>query len=138
MSRYAARTRVPVEKSRIEIERIIQRYKADQFGTAMAADKAMVQFRLNQWTVRFILPLPRTDEQDRRQRWRALCLTIKAKLEAVESKIVSFETEFLPHLVMPSGQTFGEWAVPQLEEMREQGKLPQIDILAIEDRRRER
>src|SRR5215831_6317120 len=126
MSRYAARTRVPVEKSRIEIERIIQRYKADQFGTAMAQDRAMVQFRISGWMVRFILPLPRPDEQDRRQRWRALALTIKAKLEAVEARIVSFETEFLPHLVMPNGQTFGEWAVPQLGELRESGRLPPI------------
>ena len=135
MSTYARRTQVPVSESRMEIEQIVARYKADQFGIATSSDKAMVQFRIASWTVRFILPLPRNDDQDRRQRWRALCLIIKAKLESVESKITTFESEFLPHLVMPSGQTFGEWAVPQLEEMRESGKLPPIDMLAIEDRR---
>ena len=40
-----------------------------------------------------------------RQRWRALNLAIKAKLEAVESGIVTFDQEFLAHIVGPSGQT---------------------------------
>jgi hypothetical protein len=133
MSRYASRTQVPVSKSRLEIESILLRYKADQFGTAMSKDKAMVQFRIQTWLVRFILPLPNSNEQDQRQRWRALCLTIKAKLEAVESKITSFEEEFLPHLVMPTGQTYGEWAIPQLKDMRESGKMPDLSLL--EDQR---
>ena len=133
--RYASRTKVPISKSRLEIESILSRYKADQFGTAMAKDKAMVQFRLNNWMVRFVLPLPSLNEQEQRQRWRALALTIKAKLEAVESKITSFEVEFLPYLVMPSGSTFGEWAVPQLKDLREQGKIPDMNLL--EDRHKE-
>lgn len=131
--RYASRTKVPISKSRMEIETILSRYKADQFGTAMTEDKAMVQFRINKWMVRFVLPLPMKNEQDQRQRWRALCLMIKAKLESVESKIVTFESEFLSHLVMPSGQTYGEWAVPQLQDMREHGKIPDMSLL--EDKR---
>jgi hypothetical protein len=39
-------------------------------------------------------------EQAVRQRWRALVLVIKAKLEAVESGITSFEDEFLAHTVL--------------------------------------
>lgn len=57
---------------------------------------------------------------------RSLCLCVKAKLEAVESGISSFESEFLAHFVVPGGKTFGEIAIPQLEEARISGKLPQL------------
>jgi hypothetical protein len=135
--RYAHRTTVAVERSRAEIEKTVQRYKADQFGTALDIEggRAMIQFRIKTWLVRFILPLPNRNEQDQRQRWRALALVIKAKLEAVESSITSFEEEFLPHIVTPDGRTFGEWAVPQLRVMKEQGQLPDRIFGAIEDRR---
>ena len=53
-----------------------------------------------------------------RQRWRALALCIKAKLEAVECGITSFEEEFLAHVVMPNGQTFGKLALAQIERRR--------------------
>jgi hypothetical protein len=116
-------------RSRTEIEHICQRYHADQFGQAFADDKAMVQFRIKEWTVRFILPLPNKEEQKIRQRWRALCLSIKSKLECVESGIATFEAEFLPHLVMADGKTFGETVIPQLKDMREHGRIPTIDML---------
>lgn len=95
----------------------------------------MVQFRIATWLVRFILPLPHEDPQDQRQRWRAFALVIKAKLEAVESGITTIEEEFLSHVVTPSGQTFGEWAVPQLRDMKKTGQLPNT-ILGIEDKRK--
>lgn len=133
--RYASRTRVPVHQSRTEIERTITRYKADQFGSAIDNERrrAMVQFRIQSWLVRFVLPLTGDDQSDR-QRWRALALTIKAKLEAVECKITTFESEFLGNIVLPNQQTMGEWALPQLQEMKKTGSLPKMDLL--EDRRR--
>jgi len=134
--KYAKRTQVPVSRSRSEIEQTVQRYGADQFGSAFdnSGGRAMVQFRLSSWLVRFILPLPHEDAQDQRQRWRALALVIKAKLEAVESGIATVEEEFLPHIVTPEGRTFAEWAVPQLREMKKSGQLP-ASILSIEDKR---
>lgn len=84
----------------------------------------MVQFRIATWLVRFVLPLNDCTEQQERQRWRALVLIIKAKLEAVESGITTIEEEFLPHIVTPTGETFGQWAVPQIREMKKTGKLP--------------
>lgn len=38
----------------------------------------------------------------------ALALVIKAKLEAIESDISTFDDEFLAHIVMPDGKTVGE------------------------------
>ena len=125
--RYAAQTKVPVAKSRMEIENTINRYKAEQFGIALSKDKAMIQFRISTWLVRFILPLP-ADEQSQRQRWRALALVLKAKLEAVESKITTLEEEFEAHIVMPDGKTVHEHLASKLKEIQASGHIPQ-DLL---------
>jgi hypothetical protein len=47
-------------------------------------------------------------EQVTRQRWRALALVIKAKLEAVTSGISTFEAEFLANTMLPDGRTVGD------------------------------
>jgi hypothetical protein len=52
-------------------------------------------------------------------------LVIKAKLEAVETGITSFESEFLAHILLPDGSTFGQWAAPELERVYLSGKMPQ-------------
>jgi hypothetical protein len=129
MTKFAANTSVSVEKSRAEIESTVRRYKADGFVSGWEGNRAMIQFRCEGRYVKFIMTLPDpTDkrftrsmrgvrsenvahaawEQACRQKWRALALMIKAKLEAVESKIVSFEQEFLPHIMMPDKRTVYE------------------------------
>lgn len=135
--RYARRTEVPVSRSRQQIEAIVVDYGADQYGTALDSEgeRAMIQFRIASWLVRFILPLADCTEQQQRQRWRALLLVIKAKLEAVESGIATIEEEFLAHVVTPGGETFGQWAVPQIREMRKTGQLPSSIMTALEDKR---
>ena len=47
-------------------------------------------------------------EQACRQRWRALLLIIRAKLEAAEAGISTLETEFLANIVLPDGRTAGQ------------------------------
>lgn len=135
--RYARRTEVPASRSRQEVENLVTRYGADQFGSALDHEggRAMIQFRIATWLVRFVLPLKDCTQQQERQRWRALVLVVKAKLEAVEDGITTFEEEFLPHIVTPGGQTFGEWAVPQIRELKKGGQLPGSIMGAIEDRR---
>ena len=60
----------------------------------------------------------------RRQRWRALVLIVKAKLEAIESGIATFEAEFLPYTVLPNKQTVDEWLGPKIEYVYEKGIMP--------------
>jgi hypothetical protein len=124
--RYAEKTVVSVEKSRIEIERILSRYHADQFATAIDNDahRAMIRFRCQGRVIRFEMELPQQSEQRLRTRWRALCLTIKAKLESVESKIETFEEAFLAHVVMPDGRTVGDVAIPEINRAIENGQMP--------------
>lgn len=144
MPQYAKNTNVSSELSRIEIEKILVRYGADNFAYATAAGKALIGFSLCNRQVKFILPLPkiedfsltptgrqRTDksqydawEQACRQRWRALKLVIQAKLEAVECGISVFEDEFMANIVLPGGQTVGDFMKPKIKAAYETGCLP--------------
>lgn len=155
MAKYAEKTTVRSADSRIEIERVLMRYGANGFiyGRDDDANVAMIGFRLGARVVRFRLPLPdrsarefhsvgvngratrpaRPDEHERlydraeRQRWRALVLVIKAKLEAVEAGIVSVEDEFLAWTMLNrEGPTVGEWAGPQIEEAYRTGGMPSL------------
>jgi hypothetical protein len=141
---YAENTTVTSEKSRMEIERILTRYGADEFAYATRREVAVIQFTAEGRTVRFTVPLPdRADhaftrtptgktrsapqqqaayEQAVRQRWRALALVVKAKLEAVASGIVTFEQEFLPHILMPTGGTVYEQIAPSIATAYETGQ----------------
>lgn len=146
MAKFAERTVVSAEKSRMEIERILSRYGATSFGYGTTNERAVVMFEAHKRRIKFELPLHernarefthdrhgyvRADstrdkafDQAMRQRWRALALTIKAKLEAVESGITTFETEFLPYVVLPNGQTVGEYTLPHVAAAYESGRVP--------------
>lgn len=130
----------------MELEQILSRYGASAFGYGYDEDRAVVTFKAHERIVRFTVPLPRlrdythnragaarTGSQQRaamaqaeRQRWRALVLVVKAKLEAVESGIVSFEEEFLAHILLPDGTTVSQWAGPQLENVYATGDMPTL------------
>jgi hypothetical protein len=146
--RYAEQTQVPVDRSKAEIEKLLQRYGATEFVHGWKQDKAMIQFTMNKRYVRFTLPLPgladftqtatgRTRqagtgavtaawEQACRQRWRALTLSIKAKLESAESGIEEFETAFMGQIVMPNGKTVAEQVLPVIADAYETRKMPDL------------
>lgn len=148
---YAATTDVPADRSRGEIERAVRRYGGRRFMYGWEEDgpnpRAVVAFVLHDRQVRFLLPMPdrndpafrltpakrqrRSDdaadaayEQAVRSRWRSLALVIRAKLEAVSSEIVTFEDEFLAHLVLPEGDTVAERLHPTLAQTFSEGRTP--------------
>lgn len=149
--KYAADTQVPVERSKAEIEATLMRYGASAFQSGWDNRRAVIEFLMSKRRIRFVLPLPdrtSTDithrrgnqsaslvpctpeqsakrwEQACRQRWRALSLVVKAKLEAVQTGITTFDDEFLAHIVLPSGETCSQWLVPQIESAYQAGSMP--------------
>lgn len=133
MSPYARDTRVPVQQSRIEIERLLDKNRARQIGVAVDYDlgQARVQFRLHERIIRFLIHLPDPAKikgerylKVERQRWRALLLVIKAKLESVESGIETFEESFLANIVMPNDQTVAQIVTAQIGESYRTGAMP--------------
>lgn len=131
---YAASTDVPVEKTRIEIERLIAKFDGDRFALMTSAAQAMIVFEARGRRLKFDLPLPpgperpternnRTHAQSIRAKWRALLLCTKAKLEAVESGIETFEEAFLSHVVMPDGKTVHEHSAAAIEAAYKTGTM---------------
>ena len=142
---FAEGTTVSVEKSRAEIEKLITRYGATSTAFMNAPGRALILFECKNRRVVFDLPLPSIDEkrfqrdgrgsprthvkrheaweQACRQRWRALAWVIKAKLEAVESGITSFEDEFLAHIQMPDGKSVGDHIKPMIERSYQTGQM---------------
>lgn len=149
MNRYAQDTSVSSEASRNEIEKTLRRYGAGGFMYGTQRTFAVVAFEMDNRRIKFTLPMPDPDsrefthtsyrgtqrtaeaalkewEQACRQRWRALALAIKAKLEAVASGITTFEEEFMAHIVLPGGQTVGAWLAPQIESAYQNNKMPPL------------
>jgi hypothetical protein len=128
-TRYAQQTAVPIERSRAEIERLLMRAQAQGFAYMTEGTRAMIGFRYHDLGFKIHLPLPDKDkfsrtpkgrrwrdadgpqiawEQACRSSWRALCLIVKAKLEAVALGITTVEKEFASDLVLGDGRTLHE------------------------------
>jgi hypothetical protein len=138
MTKFAEGTTVPVEKSRAEIEGLLKRYGAGEFFSGWKDTSAEIGFRAKERFVKFSIEMPpRTDRrfthqkfrgriepvspervaaawaQEERRRWRALLLVIKAKLEAIDSGISTFEREFLAFIMLPDGTSVVDAIAPQ-------------------------
>lgn len=148
MSKYAASTDVPVGRSQAEIERTLRKYGADDIitGSSQRKREALVQFSYRNLPLALRIPLPDPDDPeftktptglDRsptavqqsweaacRQQWRVLLLILKAALEAVENGVLPPEKAFLPWIMLPTGQTVGEAALPHIERMLTSGEVP--------------
>lgn len=129
--RYAERTSVPIDRSRAEIERVLARYSASGFGYAWdratkgsgkVVERALLTFVLRGRRIQLDVEMP-PEPAEQRQRWRAMLLVIKAKLEAVASGISTLEAEFLANVVMKDGRTIGAAILPRLTEACDTGRL---------------
>ena len=146
--RFAENTSVPVERSKTELERTLTRYRAEKFAYFTDATTAAIAFAMRGRSIRIRLPLPREENFARtpagkprmlaarrnecdkatRQAWRALLLVVRAKLEAVESGIATFEDEFLAYTMLPNGKTVGEQLGPSLELAHANGEMPRLAL----------
>lgn len=147
MAQYAKNTTVSSELSRIEIEKVLIRYGANNFRLCNClSGQSMIAFVMEGRQVRFVLPMPKIEdyaltqtgrqrtensqreawEQDCRQRWRALKLVIQAKLEAVECGISEFEDEFMANILLPNGGTVSEFMRPQIQQAYLTGTMPKL------------
>lgn len=156
MARYATGTDVGEERSRAELQFLLEKFGADQFGYAIdrTVNAAKIMFRYKVANFVFRLPLAnpedkrikftpggklRQDNQARQQliaeenkrRWRSLCLAVKAMLVGVEDGIFNFAEVFMPYIVWGDGRTTAETLLPSIEDcIAHTGRLPR-DIKAL-------
>lgn len=146
MSTYAKMTNVSVVNSQMEIQTILRRYDADRFGTMEDKEYIYIMFEYNSMLIQIRIKKPNKDEYSKtptgrlrssnqieheyeqaiKQKWRILVLTIKAKLEAVESGISTLEQEFLAFITMPDGKSISDHLLPNLTAIASTGKMPKM------------
>ncbi len=144
--RYAKDTEVSADRTRNEIEKTLIRYGATSFLYGSDPQGAVIMFEFQKRQVRFLLKLPNRDsfyqsptgrsrtrssaeaayDKAVRQKWRALLLIIKGRLEGIESDIESFERAFMSYIMLPNGQTVADWLQPQIKEALETGRMPRM------------
>lgn len=154
--KYAERTTVSAEASRGEIESTLSRYGAVAFGYGWNDQgAAIISFVAHERRIQFTVDLPSREkfrltparryrrddaetekawEQATRQRWRALGLMVKAKLEAVAAGIATFEEEFLPYTLIPGPDgpvTVANFMEEQIVAAYSQGAIPKGITLAL-------
>lgn len=137
--RYAEGTTVSIESTRNEIERVLDQYGATSSRVTRAPDYVLIEFIARQRAIRFRLVMPKPGdpqftktpkqitqrssasahkawESECRRLWRALLNSIKAKLEAVNSNIATFDEEFMAYTIDPqTGKTVAETVIPALK-----------------------
>jgi hypothetical protein len=102
---YAQKTSVPADRTRLEIEQLVRKYGAKGFASAWQAEangagRARVEFICHDRHIRLTVEVP-ANAQQARGKWRVLLLMVKAKLVAVDAKVVTFEEAFFADIVMP-------------------------------------
>jgi hypothetical protein len=122
---YAATTTVTERESRAQIEALLARYGAVWSEVGLNAHgHAVVKFSASGREVRMMVHMPPEGSRERPRRWRVLGLLLKAKLEAVDSGLATFEHEFLAHISLPNGKTVGQSITPHLESAYLTGRTP--------------
>jgi hypothetical protein len=149
LAKFAKGTEVSADRSRAELETLLQRYGADSTAVFTSRGEAAVAFEMRGRRILFRLKMPEQSEerfthrtggfrgkearsadsartaweQACRERWRALVLAVKAKLVSVEEGVETFEEAFMAHVVMPDGRTVGEHVRPRIESAYQSQKM---------------
>ncbi|MCK5633256.1 hypothetical protein KAH94_05870 [bacterium] len=147
MVKFAEKTTVSSDKSRVEIEKNLSRYGATSFLYGWSDGSAMIMFEMKSRRIKFVLPIPDKNskefsltpsgrkkrnpvqieqayDQAVRQKWRSLNFSIKAKLVTIDEGISTFEDEFLSHIILPDGSSVGSFMIPQIKKAYETAKMP--------------
>jgi len=134
---YAKGTKVAIDTTTQQIKVMLRKAGAVAFATMEEDQSGAIAFRMHDLNIRMTIPMPdrharrfthtegrdleRSDaaaerlwEQACKERWRALHLCVKAKLEAIDAGVETIEDAFLAHVQTETGQTIGERIKPQL------------------------
>ena len=122
---YAATTKVPVSRTKAQIEDMLNKYGADEVAMRRAGNEQTIGFMINGVYVVFQMQEP-DDAQATRAIWRAMMMTIKMKLESVENGIETFEQAFLAHIMAPDGRRYGDHIIPVIASNYKDRTIPRL------------
>jgi hypothetical protein len=143
MRAFAQNTKVPVERSQAEIERMLKGRGGQKFSRGDDGKFEAVCCQLNERLLMFELPLPTEEEarsqekrdRIRRAKWRALLLTVKAKFVSVDSGVEAFDEAFLAQIVVPGDDgraaRVGRIAQLQIAAAYKKGTIPNFGAAGL-------
>lgn len=145
---YAHATTTTKTATLAELEKVLGKYGCTSFFAGTDGGDATIAFRVHGLNILMRVPLPDIGEKrfthtptglprnpDKvfdehqaavRATWRALLLFVKAKLVGVDQRLTTIEQEFLPHILLPGGGTFGDRVLPEIREAYETGRMPPL------------
>lgn len=151
--KYATHSNVSSSASEGELKTLILRAGAKNVFSGQGDQGAVITFELKDRRITFELPLPSPElfntrkvrgkvvantvdqkhrlwEQACRSKWRALVLSVKAKLVSVESGVELFEEAFLAQIMVPGAngkaQRMGNVAIKAIAQAYTGGTLPPL------------
>lgn len=136
MPQYAKNTTVSVKKTKIQIQDLFEKWGIEEFffGTSPRGDG--VGFKYNDRLYKHNVPQPKQEflsgrqyEQAVRQRWRIFYMSLKMKLEEIDSEGMTFEDQFLAMMCLPDGSTVADFMrLPENTALLEKAEMPKLLI----------
>jgi len=143
---FAKNTKVSMDSSRAELERLLRRAGATKTMTGWDGNTAFVAFVLEGVPIRQKVTMPsresfsktgqgrdrrqeaalRAWEQGCRQRMREFVQLLKAKLIGVSIGLRTIEHEFFSDICLPTGQTVFEQQAEELHTAMAAGRMPKM------------
>lgn len=134
MPRYAKNTSVPVARSKQKIEELLKSYEIEESFMGRSPRGDGIGWKYKGKVYKMNVPVPSKDnktekqyEQELRQRWRILFMSMKMKFEEIDAGVMSFEDQFLAQMSLPDGSTVADFMkLPENTARLEKTKMPKL------------
>lgn len=144
-TKFAENTTVPYRRSMAELEKLMERFGADQFITGTSKDPPIhfVEFRLAGRVYRLDIKMPALDDyawgplgsrsaaqtlrlqqKEINRRWRVLVHVTKGILVGVDDGLWNFEEAMQPFQLLPDGRTVRTALAEHIASFVASGSLP--------------
>lgn len=129
MAKYAENTTVSVEKSKDDVKELITKHGGTIIFMGFREPSGLgVRFCISDFMVDYFIAPNVVDrykmDQEIRQKWRALFITLKSKFVAIDENLEKVEEAFMAHLLLEEGSgtylpvTAGNKFLPQIRETK--------------------
>ena len=145
--KYANKTKVSIENSQIEIQKLLRKYGATRYAIDWKNNNIL--FELLGRSVRIHVKDPNINDKEiqltpsgyqrnssniqiafnqaKRQMWRVMLLFLKSTLEAIDMGVIELDQAMFPYFLLPNGKTVAEQLLPQLSSNVSILSLPQFN-----------
>lgn len=134
MARYAKNTTVPVARSKQKIEELLVSYGIEESFSGRSPRGDGIGWKYQGQVYKMNVPTPSRDkktekqyEQELRQRWRILYMSMKMKFEEIDAGVISFEDQFLAQMSLPDGSTVADFMkLPENIKRLQKTEMPKL------------